>query len=68
MREPTDPRPYLIRKETYMAVPLLDINRQHAPLLDELREVFNSVLETSRFIYGPEHDGLQDDFAEYCGV
>lgn len=68
MREPTDPRPYLIRKETYMAVPLLDINRQHAPLLDELREVFNSVLETSRFIKGPEHDGLQDDFAEYCGV
>lgn len=51
-----------------MTVPLLDINRQHAPLLNELREVFDKALKTSRFIKGPEHDGLQKDFADYCGV
>lgn len=51
-----------------MAVPLLDIARQHQPIINDLRSVFNKALETSRFIKGPEMDQLENEFAEYCGT
>lgn len=51
-----------------MAVPLLDINRQHQPIIEDLRSVFNKALETSRFIKGPEMEQLEKEFAEYCGT
>ncbi len=51
-----------------MAVPLLDISRQHGPILDELREAFNKALESSRFIKGPEMEFLESEFADYCGT
>ncbi len=51
-----------------MAVPLLDINRQHQPILEDLRYVFNTALETSLFIKGPEMEQLEKEFAEYCGT
>lgn len=51
-----------------MAVPLLDISRQHAPLFDDLRNVFDRALETSRFIKGPELEFLEEEFSKYCGT
>jgi len=51
-----------------MAVPLLDIYRQHQPIVEDLRSVFNRALETSRFIKGPEMEQLEKEFAEYCGT
>ena len=51
-----------------MAVPLLDITRQHQPIIEDLRSVFNSALETSRFIKGPEMEQLEKEFAAYCGT
>ncbi len=49
-----------------MAVPLLDITRQHQPIIEDLRTVFNRALETSRFIKGPEMEELEKEFAAYC--
>jgi dTDP-4-amino-4,6-dideoxygalactose transaminase len=49
-----------------MTVPLLDINRQHAPILEELREAFEKALSTSRFIKGPELEEFEKEFADYC--
>ncbi len=49
-----------------MKVPMLDIHRQHVPILDELNAVFREALETSRFIKGPELDMLEAEFAGYC--
>jgi len=49
-----------------MAVPLLDIGRQHAPIAGELRAVLDRALEGSRFIKGPEMEALESEFAEYC--
>lgn len=49
-----------------MAVPLLDINRQHAPILEELRGAFEKALSTSRFIKGPELEEFEKEFAAYC--
>ncbi|NOQ21336.1 MAG: transcriptional regulator [Candidatus Aegiribacteria sp.] len=51
-----------------MAVPLLDIKRQHQPIIEDLRSVFNRALESSRFIKGPEMEQLEKEFAEYCGT
>lgn len=51
-----------------MKVPMLDIHRQHEPILDELNAVFREALETSRFIKGPELDMLEAEFAAYCST
>ena len=51
-----------------MPVPLLDINRQHAPILEELKAAFSCALDTSRFIKGPEMEEFEAEFAAYCGT
>lgn len=51
-----------------MKVPMLDIRRQHEPLLQELRNAFEEALSTSRFVKGPELEELETRFARYCGV
>jgi dTDP-4-amino-4,6-dideoxygalactose transaminase len=51
-----------------MPVPLLDINRQHEPIIDDLRKVFDKALSNSRFIKGPELEALESEFAKYCGT
>lgn len=49
-----------------MTVPLLDINRQHKPVIHQLKKVFEEALKTSRFIKGPELESLEKEFADYC--
>ncbi len=51
-----------------MQVPLLDINRQHADIKEELIQVFTDALSTSRFIKGPEMENLEKEFAKYSGT
>ena len=51
-----------------MAVPLLDLNEQHAALLPQLREVFDRTVAGGRFILGPEVQGFEAKLAAYCGV
>ena len=51
-----------------MAVPLLDISRQHGPILNEFREAFDRALDSSRFIKGPEMEALESEMASYCGT
>lgn len=51
-----------------MAVPLLDINRQHSKIKEELKQVFSEALDTSRFIKGPEMEAFEKEFAAYSGV
>ncbi len=51
-----------------MPVPLLDINRQHAPMLADLRRVLDEALSTSRFIKGPALDSFESAFTSYCGT
>ena len=35
-------------------IPLVDVKAQYAPLIPELKERFAEVLESGRFIFGPE--------------
>ena len=40
------------------AVPLLDLKAQYATIRDEIQDALDQVLESQRFILGPEVDAL----------
>ncbi|MDQ7784871.1 MAG: DegT/DnrJ/EryC1/StrS family aminotransferase [Desulfomonilaceae bacterium] len=48
-------------------VPLLDLRMQYARIKDEVREAMDRVLESQRFILGPEVEALEKEVAEYSG-
>ena len=45
-------------------VPLLDVNRDNLPLRDELLEAITNVLDSGRFLHGPEVKQLETEVAE----
>ncbi len=49
-------------------VPLIDLKAQYAGLRDELRAAVDGVLESQRFILGPEVEALEEEIADYCGA
>jgi dTDP-4-amino-4,6-dideoxygalactose transaminase len=51
-----------------VAVPLFDTSRPLAPLHDELRAAVTRVLDSERYILGPEGEAFEAEFASYCGA
>lgn len=51
-----------------MPVPLLDIQRQHAPLAPEFNEAFNRILVSGAFVLGKEVQAFEAAMAEYIGA
>ena len=51
-----------------MRVPLLDLKAQYATIRIEVREAVDRVLESQRFIMGPEVDELERAMARYVGA
>src|SRR5437764_5729623 len=51
-----------------MRVPLLDVQRQNAPIAGELRDAFARVLASGQFILGPEVENFENDAAEIAGA
>jgi dTDP-3-amino-3,4,6-trideoxy-alpha-D-glucose transaminase len=49
-------------------IPLVDVKAQYEPLLPELRERLAAVLESGRFILGPEVQAFEREAADYLGV
>lgn len=49
-------------------IPFLDLVIPHRELREELRQIFESVLDTAGFIGGPMVQGFEEDFAKYCGA
>jgi dTDP-4-amino-4,6-dideoxygalactose transaminase len=49
-------------------IPLIDVKAQYAPLVPELQERFSAVLESGRFIFGPEVEAFEREAAAYLGV
>ncbi len=49
-------------------IPLIDVKAQYAPLIPELKERFGEVLESGRFIFGPEVAAFEREAAAYLGV
>ncbi|MEM6689769.1 MAG: DegT/DnrJ/EryC1/StrS family aminotransferase [Planctomycetota bacterium] len=50
------------------AVPLLDINRDNTPHRDEFIEALTSVLDSGRFLFGPDVSDLEREIAAYSQV
>jgi dTDP-4-amino-4,6-dideoxygalactose transaminase len=51
--------------KTAMNVPLLDLKAQYADLRTEIDAAVRSVMESARFIGGPEVTGLEEEVARY---
>ena len=49
-------------------VPFVDLVTPHRELAAELLAVCKRVLETAGFIGGPEVEGFEREFAEFCGA
>lgn len=49
-------------------VPLIDLKAQYDTLRDEMRAAVDAVLESQRFILGPEVEALEAEIAGYCGA
>src|SRR6266850_201578 len=46
-------------------IPLLDLKAQYATIRDEIRAAIDRVLESQRFILGPEVEALEQEIAAY---
>ncbi|HEV3093369.1 MAG TPA: DegT/DnrJ/EryC1/StrS family aminotransferase [Solirubrobacteraceae bacterium] len=51
-----------------MAVPLFDTTTPLAPLREQILARIAEVLDSSRFILGPNVDGFEREFASYCAA
>ena len=51
-----------------MNVPFLDLKAQNRALKDEILPLWADILENAAFIGGPHVTGLEQEFAEACGV
>jgi hypothetical protein len=51
-----------------MTIPHVDVKAQYAPLLDELKERLAAVLDSGRFILGPEVRAFEEEAAAYLGT
>ena len=49
-------------------IPLVDVKAQYAPLIPELKQRFADVLESGRFIFGPEVQAFEEEAAAYLGA
>lgn len=48
-----------------ISVPLLDLQAQYRSIKEEILPVIDTILESQRFIMGPEVDGLEQEIAAY---
>ena len=51
-----------------MVIPYLDIKRTHRPIKEELKNVFEQVLDNGQFVQGDYCKKFEEDFASFCGV
>jgi dTDP-4-amino-4,6-dideoxygalactose transaminase len=51
-----------------MPVPLFDTSTPRAPLRGELRAAIERVLDSERYILGPEVEAFERELADYCGT
>lgn len=51
-----------------MKIPLVDLSLQHREIQAEVREGFESLMESGQFVLGPAVEAFENEFAAYCGV
>lgn len=58
----------VIKEGKRMAIPLLDLKAQYISIKEEIDNAVMGVLDSCRFILGPEVKALEDEIAAYCGT
>jgi dTDP-4-amino-4,6-dideoxygalactose transaminase len=53
---------------THNPIPFLDLTTPHRELEEELIAAARQTLRTARFTGGPEVEGFEQEFADYCGT
>jgi dTDP-4-amino-4,6-dideoxygalactose transaminase len=51
-----------------MTIPHVDVKAQYAPLIEELKSRLGAVVDSGRFILGPEVRAFEEETAAYLGV
>ncbi len=51
-----------------MKVPFLDLKAQYVSVKSELHEAIDRVLESQKYVLGPEVEALETEIAEFCGA
>ena len=54
--------------DSVTSVPMLDVNRQNAPLAAEIERAIAEVARTGAFVHGPACKQFEEATAAYCGV
>jgi dTDP-4-amino-4,6-dideoxygalactose transaminase len=54
--------------ETQTPIPWIDLRRQYYAHRDEVDGAVHRVLESIRYVIGPEGDAFEREWAEYCGA
>ena len=49
-------------------IPLIDVKAQYAPLIPQLKEAIEEVLEVGQFVFGPNVTAFEEEAARYLGV
>ena len=49
-------------------IPLVDVKAQYAPLLPQIRQAIDDVLESGQFVFGPNVSAFEEEAARYLGV
>jgi dTDP-4-amino-4,6-dideoxygalactose transaminase len=49
-------------------IPLIDVKAQYAPLLPQIRQAIDGVLESGQFVLGPNVSAFEEEAARYLGV
>ena len=57
-----------LRTTGRLSVPLLDLKAQYEPLREEILREVTRVLDSQRFVLGPEVEALERELAPYCGA
>ncbi len=53
---------------TPASVPLLDVNRGNRELRDEILQAITAVVDSGKFLHGPDVAGLESQVATLCAV
>jgi dTDP-4-amino-4,6-dideoxygalactose transaminase len=51
-----------------MKIALVDVKAQYAPLVPQLQQAFADVLESGKFVFGPNVSAFEEEAAAYLGV
>jgi len=51
-----------------VAIPLLDLKAQYLSLKPEIDQAILNVLDSGKFVFGPEMKALEQEIAAYCGT